>query len=108
MDESIYSTSGNYNLTLQRDGNLVLYNNKTGKSLWASNTAGTANPTQFTVQADCNVCLYGIKDGNEAPYWSTNTWQQATGDIKLIMQDDGNLVLYGDNRAVWKTDTVQK
>jgi hypothetical protein len=40
--------------------------------------------------------------GQAAPVWSTNT----RGAVRLINQDDGNLVLYtADYRPIWDTGT---
>ena len=39
-DHSLTSANRQYTLTCQGDGNLVLYRNRDGRSLWASLTAG--------------------------------------------------------------------
>ncbi|KAH8660616.1 hypothetical protein BX600DRAFT_499738 [Xylariales sp. PMI_506] len=106
VDESLYDATGRYNVTLQRDGNLVIYDNENEKSLWASGTSGQANPNSLVVQSDSNTCLY---DKAGKPYWATDTWKQSDGGLVLIMQDDGNLVLYGNpnNKVVWASNTKQ-
>jgi hypothetical protein len=69
-----------------------------GESRWSCNG-------RFTLahQADGNVVLYGVFDGQLAPLWASNTsGQQSTS---LIMQRDGNLVQYGPTGALFATGT---
>lgn len=123
-------TAGNpgSKLIFQSDGNLVLYS-KNNTPLWNSETPGsTANALQL--QSDRNLVLYSTTN---AALWSssTNTSQSQldvvvtaaptnsiiypgqrieTADRKryLILQYDGNLVLYSDNKALWATGTDGK
>jgi len=95
----------------QADGNLVLY--KDGVPYWASNTEGNAG------------ALLSISD--QAPYLSIKNATGATlfaqipsnlnfnlqagqsmtrGDLTLVMQVQGNLVLYRGNTAVWATNLL--
>jgi hypothetical protein len=46
-DDSITSADGQYFFVYQTDGNLVLYSNRSGAPLWASNTAGTQAGVPF-------------------------------------------------------------
>jgi hypothetical protein len=83
---------GNW-LVLQNDGNLVLYTNS-GQALWASNTVQAwPMPTDRLTagqQLHTNERLVS-----------------ANGRVTLIMQDDGNLVLYrtDNNEALWASNT---
>jgi hypothetical protein len=86
--QSLKSSSGRYELDLQRDGNLVIYdwwNNH--NAIWASNTYGQA-VSSANMQTDGNFVIYGFPNA----IWATNT----AGDFNafLILQDDGNLVIY--------------
>lgn len=99
---SIYATDnlntlGNCYLILQDDGNMCIYNG-TGPSdnqglIWSAGTSGqqqAANP------------IYAAENGKYGKNWITNDSTLAVGDfvgstngnIALIMQTDGNLVLY--------------
>jgi hypothetical protein len=99
---SIYATDnlntlGNCYLILQDDGNMCIYNG-TGPSdnqglIWSAGTSGqqqAANP------------IYAAENGKYGKNWITNDSTLAAGDfvgstngnIALIMQTDGNLVLY--------------
>ena len=85
-----------YMLTLQSDGNLVLYNYVAGKALWASRTNG--KPAHSVVmQGDGNLVLYNTS--------GKAIWSSATRDRngpRLSMQGDGNLVLYNAaDRPLW-------
>ena len=71
QDDQVVSNSGRYQLILQRDGNLVLYDPSAGqKALWASGTAGHPN-SYLRVQDDGNLAIYQPSD----PIWATNTVQ---------------------------------
>ncbi len=48
------------------------------------------------MQTDGNLVLYTTAD---VPVWSSGTY--GSGATRLVMQDDGNLVLYDIDRAVW-------
>lgn len=111
-------------LIMQSDGNLVLYN-ATGVPLW--NTATSGNPgSQAIMQSDGNLVVY--KSGG-VPAWASATnnvpsftnvvrhslaagvllpqqsLQMADRSRQLVMQRDGNLVLYSSGQPVWATYT---
>ncbi|NCU30781.1 hypothetical protein EOM57_03160 [Candidatus Saccharibacteria bacterium] len=87
-----------YQLTLQPDGNLVLYNNS--KPIWSTMTIGN-NPAKYLqLQPDGNLVLY---DKNNLPLWSSKT--EGNGESMLIVQNDGNVVLYKNNTPTWSSDT---
>lgn len=111
-------------LIMQTDGNLVLYN-ATGKALWNSATNGNAN-ARVTLQSDGNLVIYS---SNDAPLWATATYhvpsysgsvlhllkggtllpmqslQMADRTHVLMMQTDGNLVLYSGGTPIWASYT---
>ncbi len=112
-------------LILQGDGNLVLYTQNM-RPVWASGTDG--NPGAWlALQVDGNLVLYS---STNVPLWSTGTshnpfldeytYDSISGgcmlpgqmltipnrSYKLILQGDGNLVLYTQNmRPVWASNT---
>lgn len=92
--DKIYSANGDYYLTFQQDGNLVLYY-ISGSAVWDSKTAGRGYRASF--QNDGNLVVY---DNRNSPIFSTNTGNK---DVeKLVVQNDGNLVIYNRlNGAVW-------
>lgn len=57
---------------------------------------------QLIHQTDGNVVLYELADGL-VPRWATSTDGQATST--LVMQGDGNLVVYGPAGAAYNTQT---
>jgi len=78
----------------QSDGNFVLYNTYTGKSLWATNTVNGVDkngklPFRTVYQGDSNIVMY---DTDNKVMWASNTETKPSDN--LIMQEDGNLVLY--------------
>ncbi|MFJ1752284.1 glycoside hydrolase domain-containing protein [Kitasatospora sp. NPDC088134] len=115
---------------MQDDGNLVVYRGDggpgVGGALWASNTWGGSNGGAYTVvQADGNVVIYRRGGGPAVggAIWATGTnarssalggGQRLTGNqwtqsatTRLVMQADGNLVLYrrSDGGVLWSSNT---
>jgi hypothetical protein len=97
--QSVISADRRFRLSLQPDGNLVLYSPT--RALWASGTNGRA--TAFLVlQADGNLVLY---DRDTQPLWASHT--EGFGLTRLIAQTDGNLVLYDQfNVPRWNSATA--
>ena len=99
-NQSLTSCNGDYALTMQGDGNLVLY--KSGSPLWASNTSGSS-AAEAVLQGDGNFVLY---TASGSPVWASNTAGN-TGD-DLVVQNDGNVVIYTSTGApLWATGTNQ-
>ncbi|HKP89224.1 MAG TPA: CHAP domain-containing protein [Thermoleophilaceae bacterium] len=104
---------------MQTDGNLVIYG-PSNEVLFASNTAGKPGAS-LVAQTDGNVVIYSSQ---RQPLWASNTVNSgagpgdvmtagqylttANGQYKLVMQGDGNLVLYTANfsRALWASNTA--
>ncbi|MFI9810558.1 beta-propeller fold lactonase family protein [Saccharothrix variisporea] len=86
--QSKTSPDGRYRLTMQTDGNLVLYN-ASGEAQWHTHTDGSG-ATRAVLQYDGNFVVYG--NGFDAK-WHTNTWR--TPADRFVVQNDSNLVLYG-------------
>lgn len=94
---ALHSADGRYTLILQGDGNLVLYG-PSGRALWAN----SRSTTDFVVmQGDGN--LVGYTNGGNAT-WASNT--TSSGGNRLVVQNDGNVVIYSATRAVWATNTA--
>ena len=93
------SSDGRYTLTLQRDGNLVLYRVSPRAPLWDSETDGDV-ATRATLQGDGNFVVYGPG----RPLWDSETDGERIA--RAILQNDGNFVLYrSDRSAAWATGT---
>jgi len=109
-------------LAMQGDGNLVLYDIN-GTSIWRTTTQGMG-ATHLTIQDDGNIVLY---TSSNAPVWSIrNGTYSFPSDLymnsslgvgqqllspahhfRLILQTDGNLVLYDqNNNAKWSSGTT--
>lgn len=90
------STDARFQLAMQEDGNLVIY--QEGKAIWASNTGGSG-ATVTIFQTDGNLVIY---KGSSA-VWASNTGGRYA--TNLSMQNDGNLVLYKGSDAIWASNT---
>jgi pseudomonalisin len=98
---SVRSANGKYNLVMQDDGNLVLYQ-ANGPALWATGTNGIAI-RHAVMQRDGNLVLY---DYAGRPRWASGT--HGNPGALLYVQCDGNVVIYKPNVPVWATNTVQR
>jgi hypothetical protein len=100
-NQSLASCNGDYTLTMQGDGNLVLYQG--GTALWASGTAGSA-ADEAIMQGDGNFVLY---TSSGTPVWASNTAGNAGANLDV--QNDGNVVIYSaSGSALWSTGTAGK
>ena len=97
---SISSCNGDVTLIFQTDGNVVLYNNRTGQALWHTATGGRTDATKFIMQSDGNLVLYASNTPlRDAGINSPNAY--------LAIQDDHNLVIYSSSGvALWHTATT--
>ncbi|MGQ0619213.1 MAG: choice-of-anchor U domain-containing protein [Panacagrimonas sp.] len=95
----------NTRLTYQPDGNLVIYNILDNRAVWATGTQ--SNPgSVLRMQADGQLLMYKSEAADAIPIWGREVTQNAgrfslnpgefitSFDRKLVMQPDGNLVLY--------------
>jgi hypothetical protein len=97
--ESLWSCDGKYELIMQTDGNLVLYDN--GGVLWSTATTGTG-ATFVIMQDDGNLVVYTAAS---VPEWSSNTAGHGCG-VYLAVQTDGNVVVYtSGGTALWASGT---
>jgi hypothetical protein len=88
----LYSSTKNCWLTMQHDGNLVVYD-AAGQPLWASNTRGSGG-VRAIMQTDGNFVVYKSYT-SMAPsqaVWASGTY--GNPGAWITMQNDGNLVIY--------------
>ncbi|MGW4381294.1 hypothetical protein [Kitasatospora sp. NPDC004531] len=92
--------SGRVRLTMQADGNLVLYYLFDGKPIWSTGTDGHPGATA-TMQSDGNLV---IKDANGAVLNSSHT--DGNGGAVAKVQNDCNFVVYNAaGAAIWSSNT---
>ena len=99
---SIESKNGVYKLILRESGKLELMCNDT--SLWSSKTK---NPDVDVFQYQSNGNLV-IRKANGTYLWESKTMHDVNSPDRLVLQDDGNLVLYAGNTSKWHTKTYNK
>jgi hypothetical protein len=95
--DTIKSMGGHYQLIMQKEGNLVLYN-ADNKPVWASPTDG--NPgARVDMQKEGNLVIYSAAN---KPVWTSPTAGNAGASLQV--RDDGHLAIVGaDGRALWTT-----
>lgn len=96
--ERIVSPNGKYNVTMQSDGNLVVYT--TTKAKWATGSNSKGGPFVAKFMGDGQ---FAVLNGAGSVIWIDKKPGPATA---LAMQDDGNLVVYQNaqtpsQKAVW-------
>jgi len=96
--QAIDSANGRYQVLYQSDGDLVLYENSTGKTLWASHTAGRS-PGQAIMERGGNFVIY---DANGNQLWVSQT--DANPGAFAVVQDDGIFTVNRlDSYPLWWT-----
>lgn len=101
------SRNGKYRLVMQHDGNLVLYNNHSGKACWHTNSNG--HPGNYArMQYDGNFVVYGagVPQGGTPYYFATGTWNYPGWGLALHVQDDGNMILRASTFVPWTSGTA--
>jgi len=101
VGQDIYSPNNMYRLSLQADGNLVLYKNGAGGGpLWDSRTQGNSVKSRsLFFQRDGNLVLYqGTSMGSPSNWssgrYSTSPTANLGTEAFYALQDDGNFVFY--------------
>ena len=89
------SCEGRFRLTMQADGNLVVYSS--GVATWATYTNTGAI---VVMQTDGNFVLY---DHHSQALWNSQTGGHA--GARLAIQTDGNVVVYSGATALWDSAT---
>lgn len=99
MGSQLTSPDGSHRLVMQTDGNLVIYNSK-NIATWTSGTSGT------TAHYLGWLTSFSLVDtaGNRIKVLAN-----LSGPRDLIMQNDGNLVVYNEaGKAIWNSGTAGK
>ncbi|KWS92604.1 hypothetical protein [Pseudomonas syringae] len=103
----LLSPNGKYQLLLQDDANLAIYDRETGKAVWIadgnqqySQTVALEGPMGMHLLTNGNIYLY---DPIRGRVWSTRNLYDAIERTQLSIQDDGNLVVL-DIRALWSSN----
>ena len=102
--ESLTSRNGKARVTMEADGNLVVYCTQPRRAIWNSGTHGNTNNvmTGARFQDDGNLVLYNKAGG---VLWAASS----NGGYRMTMQDDANLVVYRtDGTSTWSTRTWGK
>lgn len=107
--QSVRSANGRFELSMQRDGNLVETDLTTGAVVWASHTNGSG-ARYAAMQKDGNFVLYrsGANGAADKPVWASNT--AGNSHAWLAVQNDGNLAVYRQGAAqsgddLWSSGT---
>jgi len=95
-------SSGGDTLTMQGDGNLVLYA-PGNAAMWASNTEGNIG-AWLSMRPDGNLVV--VARGGKV-LWSAGTSNHSGS--ALVLQSDGNAVIYAPgNVTLWSTNTYKQ
>src|SRR5215204_3906865 len=106
INQTLQSNNGRYQVVMQGDGNLVLYEGipHAPRAVWSTGTWSLPigyRPTYAEMQGDGNFVLY---NNARVPAWSSSTW--GNPGSRIVLQDDRNFVLYGpNNNPLWASHT---
>ena len=111
LGSSLVSENGHVALTMQHNGNLVVYSEPSHRALWSTKTDGKKIKDGLIFQGDGNLVLYNLEG---KPVWASNT--TGTEVDKFVIQNDGNFVgsgkhdtVYWQSRSsvstIWRNDT---
>ena len=99
------SDNGYYELILQENGNLEIICADKIK-IWESNTKGKNIDGLYFAKG--GVALYQTED-TKGSAWSAGPWRRDSGPEQLIIQDDGNLVMFDkDGTILWESASTEK
>ncbi len=93
--------SGTVRLFLTEDGNLQIVDSKNNKVRWSAKTA--AGPKAQAWFKDGELFVIDPKDKDKKLFSSGTAGNPAA---KLVVQADGNVVIYNNGKAIWHTDTA--
>ncbi|MGC0315055.1 hypothetical protein [Kitasatospora acidiphila] len=104
VNDVIFTTGGGYELTLQSDGNLVLYKTVSGpgqQAIWASGTKGKG-----VTNVDWSQSGYAkLLNGSGGVVCTLGMLNPAPGG-QAVLQNDGNFVFYNTaGNPTWATNT---
>src|SRR5581483_7001928 len=97
VGQSVWSQDHRFQLTLQTDGNVVLYG--PSGALWSTGTYGRGT-VYLVMQTDGNLVA---RDSNWGAVWASGTYG-AGSSAHFVIQNDGNAVIYY-NTGYWATNT---
>jgi hypothetical protein len=109
LNQRLIARNGLYEARLQANGTFAVYRVLLADkvtTLWSTTATRRSNESAFVGnQGDGNLVVYaGSPTGGPVrPLWASGTAGRGSG--RLVMQNDGNLVLYGPNGATWSTRT---
>lgn len=93
---SHYSHNGTYRLTMQSDGNLVLYH-QNGTPVWHTFTYGNQGSKCF-MQSDGNLVIY---HPNGTPLWHTHTYNNPGAVLQI--SNEGKIRIIRNGVVLWQS-----
>ena len=104
--EKLCSRNGRFQAILHHDSNFVVQDGP--HVIWATNTVGVQGPSvHLKLHPDGNLVLWNppVPGISEGLVWETRSFGRANNPT-LVMQDDGNLVIYNEMRQpIWASNT---
>ena len=100
IGKNLTSSNGFYTFSLQEDANLEIFYD--GNKIWESNTKGKDIDALYIAKG--GLALY---ETNKTVAWTRGAWKRDTDPETIVMQNDGNFVMYDKNgNAQWNLGTI--
>ncbi|KAL2155258.1 hypothetical protein VTH82DRAFT_3934 [Thermothelomyces myriococcoides] len=95
----LVSPDGKTEFAAQHDGKVAIYRN--GVCVFQNTADQRYDVKGVHMQEDGNLVLY---DNNHNSLWSTDTYKTGNSSTILVVQNDGNVVLY-NGTPIWDSKT---
>ena len=92
---------------MQNDGNFVIYRTygSDGVSIWSTGTSGTGPGNHIKLTHDAELIIY--KSSGSVAWRADALYEEwPISPARLVMQNDGNLVLIVDHMKIWSSKTA--
>ncbi|OWA50388.1 putative Zinc metalloproteinase nas-14 [Hypsibius exemplaris] len=107
VGDALWSPDKNVKLSMESNGNMVLYRQCDGRAIWSTNMSyedQTFTPTSVTMQADGNLAMYLPQ--TLFLVWSTDTRKPQFSGAGLKVLDGGYFCLFKNNECLWTSGGV--
>ncbi|SPJ80702.1 uncharacterized protein FTOL_08824 [Fusarium torulosum] len=102
VDNSLFSEDGSVELRMQKDGKLAVYHGE--RCVWQNTAEQDWNIHGVKMQEDGNLVIYDDSGKGKATWHTDTSAGKGNNSTTLVVQNDGNVVLYNTGGVpIWAT-----